>query len=143
MVDNSDYSEKSTEVTQITQAFDIMDISLPNNQVQNNTINLDLLGGSNTQHQTNSNIADIFSIDLGMSQPQNVLANPNHSQLNTGYQQPNYQQPTYQQPGSQQANYYQSGYQQNLTEQFSLNSGYLTQSVHQSAYQNITLSTNE
>ncbi len=125
-----------------------MDISLPNSQVQNNNLNLDLLGGSNAQHQTASNIADIFSIDLGMSQPQNALVNPNHSQLNTGYQQPTYQQsvyqqPVYQQPTSHQANYYQTGYQQqNLSEQFSLNNAYLSQSAQQSVYQNITLKTN-
>jgi hypothetical protein len=109
-----------------------MDISLPSSSPQNNSFNLDLLGGSNSQHQTSSNIADIFSIDLGM----NLSPSMNSGQgvyLQSTYQQPSYQQSVYQQPI----------YQQNITDQFSFNPGFLNQSAQQPIYQNITLCTNE
>lgn len=44
-----------------------MDISLPSSAPQNNSINLDLLGGKNSQNQTSSNITEMFSIDLGLN----------------------------------------------------------------------------
>lgn len=71
LVDNS---EKGSDVTQITNAMDILDIGIPqnNSSVSHSTgLNLDLLGGSNTQNQSSSNVADIFSVDLGLNQNTN------------------------------------------------------------------------
>ena len=108
---------------------------------------MDLLGGSaNNKSQFTSNVADIFSLDLGLNN------NPSPVQTQPLYQQPQYQQPLYQQQ-QQQAQYqqqqnYQTSYQQqplfmqNLGDQFNLNSQYLSQSAQQQQqplYSNISL----
>ena len=110
-------------------------------------MNLDLLGGSaNNKSQFTSNVADIFSLDLGLNN------NPNPVQTQSLYQQPQYQQPLYQQQQAQyqQQQNYQTSYQQqqplymqNLGDQFNLNSQYLSQSAQQQQqqplYSNISL----
>ena len=120
----------------------------------NGSLNLDLLGGSANKSQFTSNVADIFSIDLGL--------NPNNNQVSEQnlYQQQQqssiYQQPLYQQPQSQQQPQsfnYQTSYQQqpqplymqNLGDQFNLSTQYMSQSIppQQNPYSNITLNLNE
>jgi len=81
-------------------------------QGNNSASNLDLLGGADNKEQFKSNIQDIFSIDLGLGQPQQPqqLTGQNLYSSNNMYQQPQVQQqPIYGQP--QQLNY-QTSYQQ-------------------------------
>lgn len=120
-----------------------MDISLPSSVPQNNSINLDLLGGTNSQKQTSSNIAEIFSIDLGLNQSPNKN-NGQGNIMQTIYQQPVYPQPIYQQPVYpqtiyQQPVYQQPAYQQNGSDQFLFNSGLIGQPAQLPIYSNITL----
>lgn len=149
-----------SETSQITNAIDILDISSPEStSVRNNSaLNLDLLGGSGNKSQFTSNVADIFSVDLGLNQISNpIVQQPTQlfNQQTINYQQPvnyqdylNYQQQQSQQPINYQTSYQQqplSMYMQNVTDQFSLNSQYLSQSAQkqsQPIYSNITLSVN-
>lgn len=149
-----------SETSQITNAIDILDISGPESTtVKNNSaLNLDLLGGSGNKNQFTSNVADIFSVDLGLNQISNPIVQQPIQLFNPqtiNYQQPvnyqdylNYQQQQSQQPINYQTSYQQqpqSMYMQNVTDQFSLNSQYLSQSAQQQSqpiYSNITLSVN-
>jgi hypothetical protein len=118
-------------------------------QQNNNTMNLDFLGGSNPQNETSMLVNQMFSLNLGLGQPSST--NPLEAPSQRIYQQPIYQTmelPLYQQ--GQQMPIYQTGVYQPSLNQPSLNQEFLmdpqviSQPVaQQPIYQNFSLKLNE
>lgn len=75
----------------VSELMDIGSVQNTNGISQNNSMNLDLLGGSSSNQQTDLNtiMSQMLSMNLGMSQPSPIISSEAPSQ-------PIYQQPAYQ-----------------------------------------------
>ncbi len=130
--------------------MDISPVQNNNNASQNNSMNLDLLGGSptNQQNDINSIMSQMLSMNLGLVQPSPVISNEAPSK-------PIYQQPAYETMQLPLYNHnpqiptYQSGIYQPQMNQQGFGQEFLMAPVHsqpvaqQPIYQNITLKSND
>jgi hypothetical protein len=69
---------ETTEASKIINNYELMDIMPAQNATeasQNNSMNLDLLGGSsaNQQNDLNTIMSQMLSMNLGLSQPSSVI----------------------------------------------------------------------
>lgn len=134
----------------VTELMDIGPVPSNNDVSQNNSMNLDLLGGSsaNQQNDINTIMSQMLSMNLGLGQPSSVISNGAPSQ--PIYQQPAYQTmqlPLYNQnpqlPSYQSGIYQPQMNQQGLGQEFLMGPVQPEPVAQQPIYQNISLNLNE